>query len=76
MNGETKLILDALDEHRKEARKELKKHGEGIATLVERSKNQKDRLDRVEKKSAVISAITGSFTALGVVIAKTFGFDG
>ncbi len=75
MNGETRIILDKIDEHAKTTREKLGEHGELLATLVERSKNAKERLDRVEKKATVISAITGAVSGVGVVLAKTFGFD-
>ena len=75
MNGETRIILDKIDEHARATREKLEEHGECLATLVERSVNTKDRLDRVEKKTTVISAITGAVSGIGVVIAKTFGFD-
>ena len=72
--SEAKLdhIIRKIDEQRKET----EDHGKILARLDERSLNQKDRLDRVEKKSALIGAVTGSLTALGVVITKALGFDG
>ncbi len=76
MNGDTKAILDKLDEHAKDTRDKLEEHGKCLATLVERSKNAKERLDRVEKKATAISAITGAISGVGVVLAKTFGLDG
>ncbi len=75
MNGDTQLILDKIDEHRTETRDKLEEHGECLATLVERSKNAKERLDRVEKKVTVISAVTGAVSSMGVMLAKTFGLD-
>ncbi len=75
MNGDTKLILDKIDEHRTETRDKLEEHGECLATLIERSKNAKERLDRVEKKATVISAVTGAVAGVGVMLAKALGID-
>ncbi|MEE8551530.1 MAG: hypothetical protein V3T08_09795 [Gemmatimonadota bacterium] len=75
MNGDTQLILDRIDEHRKETSAELKKHGECIATLVERTKNTIARLDRADKRAGVISAITGAASSVAVIVAKSLGMD-
>lgn len=55
---------------------EVGAHGKILARLDERSTNQKDRLDRIEKKTTIISAITGAVSGIGVMITKAFGFDG
>ncbi len=73
MNGDTKLIIAKIDEHRKETSTELKKHGECIATLLERTKNTTARLDRADKRAGVISAITGAVAGVGVVVTKALG---
>ena len=75
MNGDTQLILDKIEEHRKETSTELKKHGECIAVLVERTKNTTARLDRADKRAGVISAITGAATSVAVIVAKSLGMD-
>ncbi len=75
MNCDTQLILDKIEEHRKETSTELKKHGECIAVLVERTKNTTARLDRADKRAGVISAITGAATSVAVIVAKSLEMD-
>ncbi len=75
MNGDTKLILAKIEEHRKETREKLEEHGECLATLVERTKNTTARLDRADKRAGVISAITGAASSVAVIVAKSLGMD-
>ncbi len=75
MNGQERTVLEDLCDEVREHRKENKSHGEILTRLDERTLNQKDRLDRIEKKSAAWGAVTGAVAAAGVVIAKAFGFD-
>ncbi len=75
LNGEETGKLDRLLDELGEHRKEVKGHGEILARLDERTENQKDRLDRVEKKSAALGAVTGGLAAAAVAIAKALGID-
>ena len=74
MNGETKLILDHLQKHSDKADERLRVLGEGVARIDERTKLQKDRLDRMDRRTAGISAIVGTLTAAAATAAKSLGF--
>ena len=75
MNDDTKLILERIDEHSKETRAQLQKHGECLARLEERSEQTEKRLDRADRRATGISAVTGALAGVGVVIAKALGLS-
>lgn len=88
MNPDTKLLLEHLERHNDavhrrlsdsevRTREELRKHGEYLARIDERTKNQDRRLDRIDRRAAGFGAATAALvTGAGAAVWKWIGGGG